>query len=366
MGAINDIFRIYGPHYLLRFRDAIPNNHLKVTQAIIHCKSKTYGAMLYNCPQCHQPHLIFRSCGNRHCPSCQHHKTQLWLHRQMKRQLPGPHFLITFTIPEQLRPFIRANQRLGYQAMFKASSQALKTLAADKQFIGADLPGFWGILHTWGRQLQYHPHVHYIAPGGALSTKDHSWHPSRSDFFLPVRALSRLFRAKFRDEISVAGLLEKIDPLVWEIDWNVHSQAVGETTSALKYLAPYVFRVAISNARIVKVEDHKVFFRYRKPKSNRWRTMALDAMEFIRRFLQHVLPTGFMKIRHYGFLSPSSSIPLPKASLLIQLASAFQLPALSHPPDPPVLPAILCRICGSPLIYHHSCPPPHQQLLDTG
>ena len=192
MGAINDIFRSYGPEYMERYKDSMPKNHLKVIHAIVNCRTQTLGTTLYQCERCGKPHLYFRSCGNRHCPTCQNHKTQQWLHKQMKRQVPGHHFLVTFTLPQQLHPFIRSNQRPCYNAMFTASSQTMITLAADPTYIGADLPGFWGILHTWGRQLHYHPHIHYIVPGGAISTQDHTWHPSHLHFFLPVKALHHL------------------------------------------------------------------------------------------------------------------------------------------------------------------------------
>jgi hypothetical protein len=195
--------------------------------------------------------------------------------------------------------------------------------------------------------LEYHPHIHYIVPGGALSTTDSLWHPSRIDFYLPVRALSKIFKAKFREAMKKAGLFDQISPEVWQLDWNVNSQAVGSSEASLKYLAPYVFKVAISNSRIIKVENNAVFFRYAKPRSRRLRTMALDALEFIRRFLQHVLPTGFMKVRYYGFLNPHCSVPLEKISTLIQMAFALEMP--DYPESPPKTP--ICPNCGGTLRY---------------
>jgi hypothetical protein len=222
-------------------------------------------------------------------------------------------------------------------------------MAADEKYIGGDLPGFLGVLHTWGRQLVYHPHVHYVVPGGALSKKDGRWHPSRIDFFLPVKAMSKIFRAKFRHEMSKNNLDSQIPEEVWDQDWVVNCRAVGAGAHSVRYLAPYVFKVAISNSRIIKVEDQKVFFRYKKPHSNRWRTMALDVIEFMRRFLQHVLPTGFMKIRYYGFLSPGSSLPLEKISTLIEMSFGFVItkPEITiEPLQPPT-----CSICGGKLKY---------------
>jgi hypothetical protein len=239
------------------------------------------------------------------------------MHSDLDKQLPGPHFLLTFTVPETLRPLLRSHQRLGYHAMFHASSEALKRLAKDARFIGTDLPGFTGVLHTWGRQLQYHPHIHYIVPGGGLSEDRTAWLPSRANFFVPVKALSPISRAIFKDTMRQAGLLEPIDPQVWAIPWNVHSQANHHGPSAFPSLAPYVFKVAISNHRLVSLTDRTVTFTYRKVGSARLRTAQLDVIEFIRRFLQHVLPHGFMKVRHFGLLHASCAVPLATIRLML-------------------------------------------------
>jgi Putative transposase/Transposase zinc-binding domain len=293
--------------------------------------------------------VIYRCCGNRHCPNCQHHKSYQWLINQSERQLPGHHFLITFTVPEQIRRFIRSNQRICYSALFKASADTIKKLALDDKYIGADLPGFFGVLHTWGRKMPYHPHIHYVVPGGGVSKSDGLWHPSRIDFFLPVKAMSKIFAAKFRDEMKKCGLEANIPADVWRKPWIVHCQATGNSMHAVKYLAPYVFKVAISNSRIVKVEDRKVYFKYRKKRSNRWRTTVLDVMEFIRRFLQHVLPSGLMKVRYYGFMNPGSSVSLQKVATLIELAFGFyiSLPKIIIEPLKP----FNCSHCGGSLKY---------------
>lgn len=346
---INEIFQQYAHEYIERFGEAIPSEHRKVIDAIINCRTQYFGTMIYQCEDCGQNHIVYRSCGNRHCPNCQQHKTHKWLTKQVERQLPGHHFMITFTVPQQVRHFIRTHQRICYSALFKASSETMKKLAVDKKYIGGDMPGFLGVLHTWGRQLAYHPHIHYVVPGGALCKKDGRWHPSRIDFFLPVKAMSKIFKAKFRNEMTKSNLDSHIPEEVWNQDWVVNCQAVGTSAHSVKYLAPYVFKVAISNSRIIKVEEHKVFFKYKKPQSNRWRTMRLDVMEFIRRFLQHVLPTGFMKIRYYGFLSPGSSVPLNKISALIELSFGFVItkPKINIKPfDPPK-----CSQCGGKLKY---------------
>lgn len=346
------------------FGTAMPTAHKKVIKAIMQCRTSACGMVVYECSKCRTQHITFRSCGNRHCPKCQNHKVKLWVEGQMERQLPGHHFMITFTVPEQLRRFIRSNQRTAYAAMFTASSQTLKKLTPDPKFIGGDLPCFFGVLHTWGRQLQYHPHIHYIVPGGAILKEDGSWHPSRIDFYLPVKAMSKIFRAKFCQEMKKTGLLSQIPSSVWKLDWNVNSQAMGSSESSIKYLAPYVFKVAISDHRIVKVEGREVFIRYKKTGSQRQRIMKLEVMEFIRRFLQHVLPTGFMKVRYYGFLSPSSSISLDHIRQLME--SAYGIKAVESTIEPETIPAIICPACGGELKYCYSVLPYQMIPADTG
>lgn len=344
MTSIHEIFTTFGPEYLQRYANRMPKTHLKVIDAMMACRTEACGIAFYQCEACAESHQLYRSCGNRHCPTCQYHKTQQWLEKQLQRQLPGHHFLITFTVPEKLRYFMRQNQRLAYSALFKASSEAIKKLALDQNHIGADLPGFFGVLHTWGRTLQYHPHIHYIVAGGAISSTDGLWHPSRIDFFLPVKALSQIFRAKFRDEMINAGHFDQIPSEVWHSDWNVNCQAVSSSEASLKYLAPYVFKVAISNSRIVKVQDRTVLIRYRKPHSDRPRILALEVMEFIRRFLQHVLPTGFMKIRYYGFMNPNCVVSLDRIRALIEISYGFtvDLPKSDIEPRRPNT----CASCG--------------------
>jgi hypothetical protein len=353
MSTIAEIFREFGPEYMTTFADKLPKTHKKVVEDIIRCRTELCGCNIFTCQQCYRDTVVFRSCGNRHCPVCQNHKTRQWLEKQMEHQLPGHHFMITFTVPEQLRRFIRSHQKIAYSALFAASSAALKKLAAEGKFVGGDCPGFFGVLHTWGRQLEYHPHIHYVVPGGALNRESGFWHSSRIDFFLPVRALSEIFRAKFRDEMKKAGLFDLIDSSVWQLAWNVNSQAVGSSEGSLKYLAPYVFKVAISDSRIVGVDQRQVTFRYQKQKSARWRTMSLEIMEFIRRYLQHVLPCGFMKIRYYGFLGSGSTVTPDDVKAAIEMSLDFfvedQPAAKKDKKDMPY-----CPHCRGLLILRHA------------
>jgi Putative transposase/Transposase zinc-binding domain len=350
MPTVADVLRRYGGEYLEQFGATMPAEHKKVLRAITACRTGALGAVLYACESCGRTHMVGRSCGNRHCPSCQQDKTQAWLETQLDRLLPCSYFLVTFTLPAELRALARRHRRVVYAALFEASSAALRALAADPKFIGTSRLGFFGVLHTWGRTLEYHPHVHYVVPGGGLSADGSCWLPSRADFLVPVQALSLVFRAKFRDILEREGLLNLIDSAVWHRDWVVHSQAAGDGRASLRYLAPYVFRVAIGDRRIVSCDDGKVTFTYRRVGSNRPRKMTLDALEFIRRFLQHVLPAGFQKVRHYGFLSPNSGTSIEAVRWLITLhnGGVFTLLAMLTAP-PAEYPAPRCPACGGPM-----------------
>ncbi len=359
MGAITEIFRTCGPEYMARFPD-MPMQHKKVINAIIDCRSGEYGVSIYQCDKCCQRHFVGCACGNHHCPQCQYHKSRQWLEKQLEKSLPGSHFMLTFTMPEQIRSFCRSNQQAAYGAMFKAASDAIKKLAKDPRHIGADMPGFTGVLHTWGRLLQYHPHIHFIVPGGGLSADRSTWLPARNTFYLPVRALSKIFRAKFKHEMTACNLLNQISPDVWNIEWNVNCQAVGNAEASLKYLAPYIFRVAISNSRIESYNERTVTFFYRKQGSRRSRKTTLDVFEFMRRFLQHVLPVGFMKVRHYGFMSSNCAVSLSRIRILI-VARMRDLQGviagLTPKKKPSERPRPTCKECGGSLYYLFSIIP---------
>jgi hypothetical protein len=298
MPTVAEVVRRYGGAYLERFGATMPAAHKKVLRAIAACRTVEVSLVLYPCECCGQMQSMGRSCGDRHCPACQRDKAEAWLAKQTDRLLECPYFLVTFTLPAALRDVARSHQRVVYSALFEAFSEALLALAADPKFVGTDRLGCFGVLHTWGRTLEYHPHVHYVVPGGGLSADGQKRLPSHPQFFVPVRALSVLFRAKFRDALARAGVLAQVDPVVWRQDWVVHSQAVGDGRTSLKYLAPYVFRVAIRDRRIASCEDGKVTYTYRKSGSNRWRNITVDGTQFVRRFLQHVLPNRFQKVGH--------------------------------------------------------------------
>jgi hypothetical protein len=239
-----------------------------------------------------------------------------WLGQQQDFLLPVPYFLLTFTLPAGLRELTRSNQRAIYNLLFRASAAATQQLAQDSRFVGGQI-GLVGILHTWSRDLNYHPHVHYLVPGGGLSDDGQSWLPAREAFLVHVKPLSILFRAKFREALKKTELFALVTPETWKQEWVVHCQPVGNGVAALKYLAPYIFRVAISHKRILKCAQGKVTFRYTESSTGQTRICTLAAEEFIRRFLQHVLPKGFVKVRYYGLFSPGLRRRLRQARQLL-------------------------------------------------
>jgi len=223
-------------------------------------------------------------------------------------------------------------------------------LARDKRFVGSTQIGYLAALHTWGNLLQYHPHLHLVIPGGALSEQKDRWLSSRQNLFVHTKPLAQIFRAKFRHATQKAQLFDKIDPSVWKHQWVADSESVGKGQNSLRYLSSYVFRVAISNHRIKSMENGVVKFQYKDRRKKRWKTMSLDAMEFIRRFLQHVLPKGLMKISHYGFLNPNCSVPIEKIRDLISLIHNVIRDLL---PEIPAYKkhAIKCTCCGQALKF---------------
>ncbi len=363
MLTVGDVLRRYGDEYLQQFGSRMPAAHKKVLHALRSCRTGRLGTVHYECTACGRTHVMGRSCGNRHCPTCQQHKTKAWLEKQTARLLPCPYFLLTFTLPEELRDMARSHSRTVYEALFKASSAALRALAADPRHLGSSRCGFFGVLHTWGRALEYHPHVHYVVPGGAVNDAFDRWLPTGAAFFLPVKALSILFRAKFRDLLQAAGLLGQVDPAVWRRDWVVHSRAVGDGRASLRYLAPYVFRVAISDRRIEACDDGRVTFSYRKSGTSHWRRMTVDALEFIRRFLQHVLPSGFQKVRHYGFLGANSPLSVEAVRWLVTVHNGEMFSLLAAVTSAPPKPR--CAACGGPLRVVVLLPPLTPAVYDT-
>jgi hypothetical protein len=327
----------------------MPADQLRAMRALETCRTAERGGQRWQCPRCGQAHWAFHSCGNRHCPACGHADAQLWLQRQQQLLLPGTTYhLLTFTVPEALRRPIRAHPREALPILFAAASSALLDLCRDPRFLGA-VPGLTAVLHTWTRQLLYHPHVHILATGGGLGP-DGAWHAAGAKFLVPVRALSAIFSARVRDAFGQhhPAIFAAIPQTVWRQPWVVHSKPVGAGDHALTYLARYIHRVALADSAILHHDDSLVVFRYRESDTGKSRTARLVPTEFLRRFLQHVLPSGFRKVRHYGLHHSSKRKPL--RLLQAQRAFVHQLPLppaekLVRPPRPPPK----CPTCATPM-----------------
>lgn len=335
----------------------MPLQQKKVLQAVAACSTGSLGTVRYQCAQCGESHVMGRSCGNRHCPLCQADKSKEWLAKQQAKLLPCHYFLITFTVPPEVQEVMRSHPDDGYEALFQASSQSLKSLAANPRHIGTERPGFFGVLHTWGRDLNYHPHVHYVVAGGGLNDDATAWKSSRPNFYVPDRPLAIVFRGKLRDEFRTHGIEHLVPASAWSRPWIVDCEAVGNGRSSLKYLAAYVFRVAVTEHRVTQCDWHddmnsaKLTLMVKRSGTQRYRPMSLSVTEFIRRYLQHVLPSGLMKVRHYGFLNGRSKIPLLLIAWLVAIANnrvmeLCRTEILVTPKPPP----LLCSSCGGVMV----------------
>jgi hypothetical protein len=340
MVELADVFRRYGPAYQQKYGRRMLPSHWRAMRDIQQCRTAVMGGRVYYCADCDETQYSYHSCRNRHCPKCQQDAAEQWLVRQRSLLLPVPYFMLTFTLPAALRDVARSNQKLVYSLLFRASAAATQKLARDPRFVGGKI-GMVGVLQTWGRDLSYHPHIHYLVPGGGLAADGDTWLPSGENFLVHVRPLSRLFRAKFRDALRQTDLFAQVPATVWRQEWVVHCQPVGDGAAALKYLAPYIFRVAISNNRILKADDGQVTFRYKDKDNGKTRYCTLAAEAFIRRFLQHVLPKGFVKVRYYGFFSAGNR---PRLRRIRQLLGARPAPQSEEEGE------------GTPAEVTHRCP----------
>jgi hypothetical protein len=318
--TLGDVIRRFGPALLdQRGATLTPAQHA-VLFTLGRCHTAALGGHLYRCDTCGAERPAYNSCGNRHCPSCLGHKSAEWLAEREAELLPVPYFHVVFTVPAEVAALALGNKKVVYSILFRAASETLLEAAANPEHLGANI-GFLAILHTWTQTLLHHPHIHCIVPGGGISPDGTQWVKSRDDFFLPIRVLSRLFRGKFLAylaEAMRAGTLRfagATAPLATPAgfaaflqeqrskEWVVYAKPpFGSPEQVLKYLARYTHRVAISDRRILDIQDAGVTFRYRDNTRGQ-QVMTLDGVEFLRRFLLHVLPTGFVRIRYFGLLA---------------------------------------------------------------
>jgi hypothetical protein len=369
-----DIFHEYGEAYRQKYAGGLLPVHRQAMRAIENCRTEALGGQLYGCIPCQEFEYKYHSCRNRHCPKCQHELTQAWLEVQREMLLPVPYFMITFTLPSELRQLASRNQKVVYDLLFRASAEVTQKLAQDPHYVGGQI-GLVGALHTWKRNMANHPHVHYLSPGGGLSADGQSWLPAHGDFFLPVLALSKMFRAAFQHGLQKTALYNQVPLIVWRKKWVVNCIPVGDGHSALKYLAPYIHRVAISNRRLISItrlgsmETSQVTFQYRPSDKGPFKLCTLSVESFIHRFLQHVLPHGFVKVRYFGFFGASVRSRL---ALLQQRLGKIADPeqadetAIAKQADETAIaePRLkrLCPKCGQPMVFQRTLQPQPRTL----
>jgi hypothetical protein len=382
---VADIFRDHGPAWRDANRGHVSLGQLKVMSAIERCRTAALGGHVARCENC--PHTIigYNSCRNRHCPKCQGAAAREWLAEREAELLPVPYFHVVYTLPAPLRDLAYQNKAVIYDLLFKASAEATLKIAATPRHLGARI-GFLSVLHTWGSAMTHHPHVHMIVPGGGLSPDAKRWIACRPDYFLTVEVLSALFRRLFLEMLVAAyeaGRLQffgdhaeladrpafdaHLAPL-HNIDWVVYcKEPFAGPEAVLRYLSRYTHRVAISNRRLIAADDGGVSFRckdYRIDGPGRWKTMTLGAHEFIRRFLLHVLPKGFHRIRHYGLLANgqrAANIARARELLAMPAPAKASPPTKSATPDEPRVLPRPCPCCGGRMIvieiFERGCAP---------
>jgi hypothetical protein len=322
MPELADVFHRYGGDYRQRRGSSLSTAQRRVMTAVVRCRTAALGGHVEQCDACGHQRISYNSCRNRHCPKCQSLARAQWLEQRRAELLPTPYFHVVFTVPEQIAAIACHNKAVVYDILFRTAAETLRTIAADPKHLGAEL-GFFAVLHTWGQALLHHPHLHCVVAGGGLSPDGTRWIACRHNFFLPVRVLARLFRRLFLAALQKAfdaarltfhgaiaplrdrAALRRHLTAARNIDWVVYAEPpFAGPEQVLAYVARYTHRIAISNDRLIAVADGTVRFRwcdYRH--GNRHRTMTLAADEFIRRFLLHVLPSGFQHIHYYGFLA---------------------------------------------------------------
>jgi Putative transposase/Transposase zinc-binding domain len=335
-----EILAAHWPDYAAKFGRLIPEEQRAAVRALRRCRTPALGGQLYRC-DCGREHYAYHSCNHRACPRCGRDDAAAWLAQQQTRLLPVPYFLVTLTVPEELREPIRAAQELWYGALLKEGAGALQDLAAQPKHLGAQL-GVTALLQTWTRDLRYHPHVHLLVPGGGLTANGLRWlRVADAQFFLPQVKLAARFKGRLKAWLTAQPpeLLARVPAKVWWVKWVADGQPVGAGQAALQYLAAYLCRPPLHESQIETWDEQPVTFRYRQ-NGGAQRSCILSGPEFVRRFLQHVLPRGFQRVRHYGWLGAAARAKWERILALLD----WRAPALT-PPAP--VPPPVCPACGA-------------------
>ena len=354
--TLADVLRRFVPAYQQCYPKALLPSHARAIRDILACHTPALGGHLWHCPQCNKDVYVYHGCRNRACPCCHGEQTRAWLADRQAELLPVPYFHLTATVPQGLRDVLRSHQKDLYGLLMSLTAQTILDVAANPKHLGA-MPGILAVLHTWTATLVYHPHVHCLVTGGGVSMDQKDWVATRPGFFLPVRVLSRHLRQLFGQALQRKHpeLFALVPAKVWKQEWVVHCVPWGrDEKGVLDYLARYVFRIAITQRRILAMDDQTVTFQYKDRKANCQRTSCMEGVEFVRRFLQHILPRGFHKVRYYGLWNPHRREVAKQVRQMLLLQSAA--PAI---PDPPAQGAVSsqpfgpkCPYCGCSELHH--------------
>ncbi len=360
MIEVADVFRRFAADYLSAHGASMLPSHQRAIEDILNCRTAALGGQVWRCDTCDTEMFSYHSCSNRSCPKCHTAQIQKWLEHRQAEMLPVPYFHITVTVPAELREVLRANQRDGYGVLMQATAAAIIELARDPRYVGGTV-AVLAVLHTWTQQLNFHPHVHCLVSGGGISGDANTWHSARRKFLLPIKALAKLVRGKFRALLHRKRPDLVIAEAIWRVPWILHVTAWGNGEQAvLDYLARYVFRIALTNARIVGLDEKTVTIQYKDRKTSRARTCRLSGEEFMRRFLQHVLPRGFHKVRYFGLWHPAQRHNAARVRQMLQLQVPPKLEPAQDPVDTPLVPADAEPV---PLIEPVICPHCYQGRL---
>jgi Putative transposase/Transposase zinc-binding domain len=316
-----EVVRRFRSQYISQYGQAMMPSQKRALADIAACCTKELGGRMYQCDDCQQSFWRYHCCRNRACPKCHGTQTRQWLQQRQAELLPCDYFHAVVTVPAELHAALRRHQKLLYGLLMQVAAEALKELCAKKRHLGA-LPGILAVLHTWNGRLGYHPHVHLLITGGGITPDSQHWEPARGEFLVPVAVLSRKVAAKFRDALKakMPDVFADIAASVWQREWVSFVKHYGQGNQAvLNYLSRYVFRTALSNARILAMDQTHVTFRWKDRHAHAWRPERLPGVEFLRRFLQHVLPQGFHKVRYYGLWHPSKRTQSNRAWVLLIL-----------------------------------------------
>jgi hypothetical protein len=356
--TVIDALRRFLPAHLREHRHAMGEAQRRAVWAITHCRGPEMGGHLHVCGSCGTREFHFHSCNHRSCPQCGRNATAQWVERELGKRVGAPYFMVTFTLPEELRPLFFAPQAEEiYQLFFAAASSALSDTLANPKWLGATTSGFTMILHTWNQRLDFHPHLHCIVPGAGINAAGHVVTVKNENFLVPQPALRQVFRVRFRDGLAAleehqpreakTSTRTAIDPAVWQKDWGVHLQPFGSGENIIKYLGRYVCRTAIGDSRIISVSETHVSFHWKdRANGNARRVETIEGGEFVKRYLRHVLPRGMRAVRYFGFCHPAAKAKRERIAfhtgrpLLIGAA-------IVAPEKPPHV--VSCPCCGEPM-----------------